>query len=304
MRMRRFFQLSGQLVLSLCVSMALTVPLSAEAARSKPKAVQAKKKNKAVPQKVQARKLVNKKELLRTRAATRVSASYGARPSSVAPASTVRRSGVAFAAVGASAGAAAGGAWLQAPAGGAVQDARLAGDQLHLSSNAVLVVDQNTHEILLSKNHGAVLPIASLTKLMTGLLVDEARLPMDEVITILDEDVDRLKYSGSRLQVGTRLTRGEAMHLALMSSENRAAHALGRTYPGGLDVFVRRMNELWWQSPPSALCCVSCLHRRLTNWPATVVLCSTATAIASSMIRAGVSACRRPVISARPGAVW
>lgn len=116
-------------------------------------------------------------------------------------------------------------------------------DPLNLNSSVAFVMDQNTHEVLLRKNETAVLPIASLTKLMTGLIIAEANLPMDEVITITDEDVDRLKNSGSRLIVGARLTRGETLHLALMSSENRAAHALGRTYPGGLDRFVRLMNE-------------------------------------------------------------
>jgi D-alanyl-D-alanine endopeptidase (penicillin-binding protein 7) len=81
----------------------------------------------------------------------------------------------------------------------------------------------------------AVLPIASLTKLMTGLLISEAKLPMDELITITQDDVDTEKGSSSRLTVGTTLSRGELLHLALMSSENRAAHALGRTYPGGLN---------------------------------------------------------------------
>lgn len=115
-------------------------------------------------------------------------------------------------------------------------------DSLNLNSSAALVVDQNTHEVIFSKNDKAVLPIASLTKLMTGLLVADAHLPMDQEITITADDVDTLKGSGSRLPVGARLTRGEAMHLALMSSENRAAHALGRTYPGGVDHFVRLMN--------------------------------------------------------------
>ena len=87
-----------------------------------------------------------------------------------------------------------------------------------------------------------MLPIASITKLMTGLVVSEAKLPMDEAITITQDDVDTEKGSGSRLRVGTALTRGELMHLALMSCENRAAHALGRTYPGGLSAFVAAMN--------------------------------------------------------------
>jgi D-alanyl-D-alanine endopeptidase (penicillin-binding protein 7) len=87
-----------------------------------------------------------------------------------------------------------------------------------------------------------VLPIASLTKLMTGMIISQAKLPMDEPITITQDDVDTEKGSRSRLTVGTTLTRGEMLHLALMSSENRAAHALGRTYPGGLEVFVTQMN--------------------------------------------------------------
>jgi D-alanyl-D-alanine endopeptidase (penicillin-binding protein 7) len=111
-----------------------------------------------------------------------------------------------------------------------------------LSANAVFVMDQNSREVLVSKNDKAVLPIASLTKLMTGLLVADARLSLDEEITITEDDLDIYKGTGSRLAVGTRLTRGEALHLALMSSENRAAHALGRTYPGGIVNFVRLMN--------------------------------------------------------------
>ena len=103
-------------------------------------------------------------------------------------------------------------------------------------------MDQDTREVLFSKNDAAVLPIASLTKLMTGLLITEAKLPADEVITITQEDVDTEKGSRSRLKVGTELTRSELLHLALMSSENRAAHALGRSYPGGMGVFVSHMN--------------------------------------------------------------
>jgi serine-type D-Ala-D-Ala endopeptidase (penicillin-binding protein 7) len=115
-------------------------------------------------------------------------------------------------------------------------------DHLALKSSAALVMDQDTREILFSKNDSAVLPIASLTKLMTGLIISEAKLPSDEMITITQDDVDTEKHSSSRLRVGTTLTRGELLHLALMSSENRAAHALGRTFPGGLDHFVSLMN--------------------------------------------------------------
>jgi serine-type D-Ala-D-Ala endopeptidase (penicillin-binding protein 7) len=116
-------------------------------------------------------------------------------------------------------------------------------DPLDLKSSVALVMDQDTNEILFRKNDHAVLPIASITKLMTGLLVSEAHLPMDEMITITQDDVDTEKHSSSRLRVGTTLSRGEMLHLALMSSENRAAHALGRTYPGGLQHFVQLMNN-------------------------------------------------------------
>ena len=115
-------------------------------------------------------------------------------------------------------------------------------DPLDLRSSVALVIDQDTQEVLLRKNDQAVLPIASLTKLMTGLLISEANLPMSELITITQDDVDTEKGSSSRLAVGSVLSRGDLLHLALMSSENRAAHALGRTFPGGLQAFVARMN--------------------------------------------------------------
>jgi len=115
-------------------------------------------------------------------------------------------------------------------------------DQIALKSSVAYVIDQDTQEVLLSKNDKAVLPIASITKLMTALVVREANLDMDESITISVDDVDTEKGSSSRLRPGTILTRGELLHLALMSSENRAAHALGRTYPAGLDAFINQMN--------------------------------------------------------------
>jgi D-alanyl-D-alanine endopeptidase (penicillin-binding protein 7) len=115
-------------------------------------------------------------------------------------------------------------------------------DELALKSSVALVVDQETKEVLFSKNEQAVLPIASLTKLMTGLIISDAQLPMEEMITITQDDVDIEKRSTSRLRVGTQLSRREMLHLALMASENRAASALGRTYPGGISVFVELMN--------------------------------------------------------------
>jgi len=116
-------------------------------------------------------------------------------------------------------------------------------DPLELRSSVALVVDQETSEVLFSKNPEAVLPIASITKLMTGLVVLDAQQPMDEPITITQDDVATEKGSRSRLAVGTTLTRGDLMHLALMASENRAAHALGRSYPGGLASVIEAMNR-------------------------------------------------------------
>jgi len=129
------------------------------------------------------------------------------------------------------------------PSAGQLAGLQATADELKLKSSVALVVDQQTNEVLYSKNDRAVLPIASLTKLMTGLLVDEAKLPLDEQLVISQDDVDTEKGSRSRLRVGSVLTRGELMHLALMASENRAAHALGRTYPGGLGAFVAAMNS-------------------------------------------------------------
>jgi D-alanyl-D-alanine endopeptidase (penicillin-binding protein 7) len=125
---------------------------------------------------------------------------------------------------------------------GQKQGLRATPDPLSLKSSVALVVDQDSGEVIFSKNPRAVLPIASITKLMTALVITEAELPLDEVLTVTQDDIDVVKGTQSRLRVGTRLTRGEMMHLALMSSENRAAHALGRAYPGGLPAFVKAMN--------------------------------------------------------------
>ena len=125
----------------------------------------------------------------------------------------------------------------------AVGPARVqAAEDLPLRSFAVLVVDQDTGEPLISKNADVVVPIASLTKLMTALVVLDAHPPMDEVLEISDEDVDHEKHTHSRLVVGTRLSRSDMLLLALMSSENRAAMALSRSYPGGRAAFITRMN--------------------------------------------------------------
>lgn len=113
---------------------------------------------------------------------------------------------------------------------------------LVLRSASALVEDQMTGECLIQKKAAAIMPIASITKLMTAMVVLDAKMDLKESITIASEDVDKLRHSRSHLSVHTRLTRGEALLLALMASENRAAHALGRTYPGGLGAFVAAMN--------------------------------------------------------------
>ena len=128
------------------------------------------------------------------------------------------------------------------PSFGQLYGLRSTDDQLDLKSSVALVVDQDTGEVLFSKNPQAVLPIASITKLMTALVVTQAALPLDELLTVDSDDVQATLGGKSRLREGTQLTRGEMMHLSLMASENRAAHVLGRTYPGGMKRFVSDMN--------------------------------------------------------------
>jgi len=113
---------------------------------------------------------------------------------------------------------------------------------LVLRSASALVEDQMTGECLVQKQAEAIMPIASITKLMTAMVVLDAKMNLEESITIASEDVDTLRHSRSHLPVNTSLTRGDALLLALMASENRAAYALGRTYPGGLGAFVSAMN--------------------------------------------------------------
>ena len=180
-----------------------------------------------------------------------------------------------------------------------------------------------------------MLPIASLTKLMTAVVVTEANLPLDEMLTITEDDIDTEKGSRSRLKVGTTLTRGEMLHLALMSSENRAAHALGRTYPGGLDAFVAAMNhkarELGMNDThyvePTGPVEPQPVERarpgdagqggaRAPDHPRAVDLArvrrsrsatvrsSSATPTAWCAARRGTSACRRPATSPKPVAAW
>jgi len=112
-----------------------------------------------------------------------------------------------------------------------------------LKSAAVLVVGQQDGRALYAKNTDTVVPIASITKLMTAMVVLDSQLPLTEPIVIATDDIDDIKGTRSRLKVGTTLTRGDLLRLALMASENRAAAALTRAYPGGARAFVAAMNQ-------------------------------------------------------------
>lgn len=114
-------------------------------------------------------------------------------------------------------------------------------DDLSLKSSVAMVVNQDTKEVYFEKNPTVSLPIASITKLMTAMVVLDSKLPLDETLVINADDVH--SYRSSRLAGGTVLSRQEALLLALMSSENRAAYTLGRNYPGGVSAFVGAMNR-------------------------------------------------------------
>jgi|GEM_PF-380205 len=125
----------------------------------------------------------------------------------------------------------------------AIEQNKSIANTLNLESKAALVINSATGEVLYGKNTDQPVPIASITKLMTVMVVLDAKLPLDEAITITEEDIDRLKNTSSRIRVGSVLSRAELMLLALMSSENRAAHALARTYTGGESAAIAAMNR-------------------------------------------------------------
>lgn len=124
-----------------------------------------------------------------------------------------------------------------------IRAAALASQPLGLVSNVAFVIDQSSNEVLYSKNSNSSLPIASLTKLMTALVVLDSRQDMNETLKVTSADIDTIKYTSSRLPIGSQMSRSNMLHISLMSSENRAASALGRNYPGGLSAFVKAMNR-------------------------------------------------------------
>ena len=121
--------------------------------------------------------------------------------------------------------------------------AAVSSDALDIAAASAVVIDQEDGSLLYAKNTQAVMPIASITKLMTAMVVLDAGLALDESIAISNADIDRLKGTRSRLRPGVRLPRREMLRLALMSSENRAASALSRHFPGGTRAFVAAMNR-------------------------------------------------------------
>lgn len=157
-------------------------------------------------------------------------------PSNNLPAATLNRLNMSLA------------AYLSSPsktpvAGLEAQNIRSSLLPLELDAKSALVIDQDSREILYSRDPLNVMPIASITKLMTAMIILDANQDLNQYITITSADIDTLKSSSSRLAVGTRLTRRDLLHLTLMSSENRAAHALARNYPGGMTAFVAAMNN-------------------------------------------------------------
>ena len=127
-------------------------------------------------------------------------------------------------------------------ANNSAQPLLIAGTTPKLYSSIALIYDQQTQRPLYTKNSDSLAPIASITKLMTAMVVIDANLPLDETISIDHADSDAIKGTHSRLSIGTALTRSELLRLALMASENRAAAALARTYPGGYQAAINAMN--------------------------------------------------------------
>lgn len=130
-----------------------------------------------------------------------------------------------------------------APEGRPAPSVMQTAQELNLNAKYVMVFDQNKNQVVYSKNPNYRVPIASVTKLMSAMVLLDGGQDMSEIISIGDDDVDRLKGSSSRLKVGAGLTRYEMLRLSVMSSENRATHALARSYPGGVEAFVARMNR-------------------------------------------------------------
>lgn len=161
--------------------------------------------------------------------------------------------------------------------------------QPSITAKSVLVIDAETNDVLFEKNYQDVRPIASITKLMTAVVVVDAKLPMDEMITITSDDVketrNRATLTGTSLSVGMTLSRADMLHLALMNSQNRAAYALARTFPGGVVAFVAAMNAKAAE-----------LHMHNTSFTEPTGLRNTNVSSAEDLVKLTAEASKHPLI--------
>ena len=182
---------------------------------------------------------------------------------------------------------------------------RAASPDPQLRSAAALVVDQDSGAVLYAKNPSAVQPIASITKLMTAIVTLDAKLDLDEILEV--DAADRAATQGqSRLWPGTRLTRRQALQVALMASENRAAQLLGRTYPGGVAALVAAMNAraIALGMHDSRFADPTGLSQDNRSSPQDLVRLVDAAYEQPQIVPTGASGCRRPATSPPPVAAW
>ena len=231
-----------------CISLSIALSGAPVVAQSTTQSTQATKPKATTTQKATTQKKSSStKKSKTTQSKTKSKSAANSKQKKAAPGgtpqgsrSTAPRSGTGKAiAAGATTAAVASAASAQQ----AQADRRSGNPASGLRSNVVFVQDLNSQTVLFARNDEVARPIASITKLMTALIVVDAKQPLDEMLQITQADVDVVKFSRSRLAVGARLSRGDMLHLALMSSENRAANALGRHYPGGMPAFVAAMNN-------------------------------------------------------------
>ncbi len=249
MRAGHFLPLRNACLTSLiCMSLALVAPTSfAQSTTSVPQATkappQASKAKTATP----AKKTTQKSTKQKTTTASKNASTKSASPKKAAPAGTPQgargKKSNSTTQKALAAGATTAAVTSAANAQRAQAERKSGNPTGALRSNVVFVQDLNSKTVIFSRNDNVARPIASITKLMTALVVVDAKQPLDEMLQVTQEDVDVVKFSRSRLAVGVKLSRGDMLHLALMSSENRAANALGRHYPGGMPAFVAAMNK-------------------------------------------------------------
>lgn len=244
MRAGRFLSFRKTLLTGL-ISLALTLPGTEILAQStSSSSTQASKAKTSQPKKT-TKKTSTKKKTNKSASQSKAKTSANAKPKKAAPAGTPqgRRAVNANTRKALAAGATTAAVASAASAKRAQAEQKSGNPASGLRSNVVFVQDLDSKAVWFARNDDVARPIASITKLMTALVVVDAKQPMNEMLQVTQADVDTLKFSRSRLAVGVKLSRGDMLHLALMSSENRAASALGRHYPGGMPAFVAAMNS-------------------------------------------------------------